>query len=78
MGYLLGLLWGLIEFLGEIGSSFPWFYRGWAFLFSNRYRKECIADWQENLFYSIYDILMSLLFMFAECWLVYWIWNIII
>ena len=67
----------LIEFIGEVNSSFPWLYRGWAFLFFNSYRKQCIADWHGRFFYSIFDILMSLIFMLLECWLTYFVWNMI-
>ena len=66
----------MLDFLGEMGSSFPWIYRGWIYLLSERYRKSRRDEWQrKGEWYRVVDIFFSLIFMLAEVALFYIAWT---
>jgi hypothetical protein len=63
----------MLDIIGESYSSLPWLYRGWAILFSKKYRRDSILQWKKtNIVNKIFDPLISLAFMVAEMVLIYY------
>lgn len=57
----------MIELLSNLGSSFPWIYRGWLYVFSSQYRESMRLRWYSmNKVYAFFDKLLSAIFMLAE------------
>jgi len=62
----------MFDFLGEMGSSFPWFYRGLIYLISESYREDRRREWQrKGPFYKTMDIILTVVFFGAEVFLVF-------
>jgi hypothetical protein len=63
------------EIVGAI-FELSWVYRGWAWLFSSKYRAKVKEEWRNSSpFFIGIDILISLLFMAAEIYLVYLVYQ---
>ncbi|WP_193164526.1 hypothetical protein [Microbulbifer hainanensis] len=61
----------IIEFIGEVGSSFPYLYRAWGFILLPSYRKRVLHEYKaKSKAWVAFDTLMSLLFFVLELWLV--------
>jgi hypothetical protein len=66
----------ILDVIGELGSSFPWIYRGWIFLFSEGYRDSRKKEWKrKGSWYKAIDILLSLSFIVLELMLIYLAWG---
>ena len=64
----------MFDFLFEIGSSVPWIYRSWIYIFSATYRSGMKQLWQKKgRIYRLFDILLSVTFMILEVVLFYWL-----
>jgi hypothetical protein len=51
----------MLDFISEIGSSFPWFYRGWLYLLSPTYRYEMQQVWQRSShLFVIFDVALTI------------------
>ena len=61
----------MFAFLGEIGSSVPWFYRGALYLISSAYRTQMRDVWRRGAkAYVVFDVVMTTLFLAAEVFVV--------
>ena len=61
----------MIDFFGEIGSSFKWIYRGWLFLFSSAYREVVRSEYSGmQIKWKALDVAMSILFLVADLFFV--------
>lgn len=56
----------LIDFLGEMSSSFRWFYSGWLMLLSPIYRENRRRAWIGRPCYKKIDIFFMFVFSIAE------------
>ncbi len=64
--------WEIAVYIFDI----TWLYRGWAYIFSLEYRAGVQDDWRGmNRFFIGIDILISLLFMTAEIYLAYLVYQ---
>ncbi len=66
----------MFDLLGELGSIFPWLYRGWAYMFSANYRKLRHEEWKSRgVYFKLFDIFFSVLFITAELLLISMLWK---
>lgn len=57
----------MFELVSSLGSSFPWIYRAWLYLFSSQYRQTMKLRWHSmSRVYVLFDKLLSVIFMLAE------------
>jgi hypothetical protein len=58
---------GVFDILGELGSAFPYIYRGWFWLLSSSYRKKLKSKFLREPKWRCYlDALLSTFFVIAE------------
>ena len=61
----------MLDFLGEIGTLDPWLHRGWAYIFSAKYRADRHKTWsRRGKLYAIADIIVSLVVLTLEILLI--------
>jgi hypothetical protein len=69
----------MFDILGELGSSFPWIYRGWVYLLSSDYRNSRQNEWdRRGKLYRYIDISLSVVFILLEIIFPYLIWKQVI
>lgn len=57
----------MLDLLGEIGGTLPYFYRGWFWLLSKRYRIAMVSLYNRRSKYKLYlDVLICIVFMILE------------
>lgn len=62
----------LIEFFGEVGSSFPYIYKVWGCVFNATYRKRVFHEYKTKPTFGVaFDLMMSLIFFSLELWLLF-------
>ena len=62
----------MFDFLFEMGSSFPWIYRGWVYMISATYRGTVEQEWlRRGRAYKVFDISLSIIFMVLEMFLLF-------
>lgn len=60
-------MWSIIDFIGEIGGTIPWLYRGWFWLLSSKYRSQMKEEYKnDSIFVIIVSIFLCIIFMLAE------------
>jgi hypothetical protein len=67
----------VLDIIGEISSTPSCVYRGWAYLFSKKYRTELNREYEKiGLISTLLDITLSASFFIAEivgiAYLLYW------
>lgn len=67
----------MLDILAELGSTPPWIYRGWGYIFSSTYRDTVKNEYRKiSRPFKVLDIILSASLFVAEVggivYLVYW------
>ncbi len=66
----------MFDFIAEIGSSFPWIYRGWLYIVLKTYRDDMKYYYKKHnkgSIYLVFDVFMSIAFMMFELYIVIYV-----